>query len=240
MNNVVSETPLKFSNLTLNNPRSVLATSDDTPIHLHCQVFASVSNDIKDDFQTKKNFYLLTPNDVDREKEKELHYSDDFVKKMYDAQTKRFNKQNGESFGSKTILFNVTHPKSSLNDITFNKNEDEDEDYDEDDDSLNQGSSRSKRDTHDFFSYEWMKNDKNILSFNYSMNGNQPKDSYTLFSNGTLKFLPSNSTIGVYRCKVKFTYLEQKIKKGNRNSNKDFEIGPILSQATIVESRGKF
>lgn len=229
----------------------MLATGDNkknAPIYLHCEVSARVNDDIKNDFQTKKKFYLITPKDVERDFESEPHYSNDLVKQMYDDQTKRFNKQNSVNSSASKVkpnVFKVSHPSSSIkNDDKGNEsdNEGDDEDYDEDDDDQqHRVDLRSKRETRDSFTYEWLKNDNSILAFAYSMNRNDPiiRDGYTLYPNGTIKFIPSKSSAGVYRCKAIFTYLDHQSRRGNKNSNRDFEIGPIVSHATIVETTGE-
>lgn len=244
VNNEVSETSLTFSNFTLNNPRYVLATGDSkrsAPIYLHCEVSARVNDHIKNDLLTKKKFYLISPKDVDRDSVP--HYSDDIVRQMYDAQTKKFNKQNGinhSGFENKSSVFKIAHP-SSINEVKANENDnDTNDDYDDDDyeekDSQHRGVLRTKRAATDLFSYEWLKNDNSILTFSHSIHA-QPvlKDGYTLYPNGTIQFLPSDSTAGVYRCKVTFTYLDQQTKKGSKGSTRNFDIGPIVSHATTVE-----
>lgn len=227
----------------------MLATGDNkksTPIYLHCEVSARVSDVIKEDFLTKKKFYLRTPKDAERDYESEPHYSNDLVKQMYDDQTRRFNKQNNvnnTAYKHKPIVFRVTQPVSSIknDDKGFDSDiEDDDDDYDDnEDDQQHRVNLRSKRETRDSFTYEWLKNDNSILTFAYSMS-NQPitNDKYTLYPNGTIKFIPSSLTTGVYRCKANFTYLDNQSKRGNKISNRNFEIGPILSHKTVVELTG--
>lgn len=77
---------------------------------------------------------------------------------------------------------------------------------------------RHKRSSPELLSFEWFKNEELVVDFS--------KDGFTLFPNGTLKFQASNSTAGEYRCAAK-------------HSNEKFTVGPIISQATVVEIASK-
>lgn len=226
----------------------MLATDDkNTPIYLHCVVSARISDEIKIDFQTKKKFYELTPKDVERDVESEPHYSNDLIKQMYDDQKKRFYKQNTVNSTTKieTDITTIRKSSSIVNEKKLNESNEDDEDddvddyYDDEEDPQHRVI-RQKRETRDSFTYEWLKNDNSILSFAYSMK-NQPitKKGYTLYPNGTLKFIPSSVMAGIYRCKAKYTFLDPSNKNNGRVSSRNFKIGPILSLATVVEALGK-
>jgi hypothetical protein len=84
---------------------------------------------------------------------------------------------------------------------------------------------RSPRDTTLF--YEWFKDGEKVISSNADDNQIVTLDGFTLLQNGTLKFQASNITTGEFRCKVKYI-------------DKKFVIGPIVSQATVVEIASKY
>jgi hypothetical protein len=79
-------------------------------------------------------------------------------------------------------------------------------------------------------SFEWLRNDKTVISLSLGDNKAVNVDGYTLFVNGTLKFQASNTSTGEYRCKVKYT----------EKRARSFVIGPMISRATIVDVAGKF
>lgn len=74
--------------------------------------------------------------------------------------------------------------------------------------------------------YEWFKDGEKISS---STSEENQLEGFTLFSNGTLKFQATNLTAGEYRCSAKYIDNEGK-----------FTIGPIVSEATIVEIASEF
>lgn len=84
---------------------------------------------------------------------------------------------------------------------------------------------RTARSIRNFFSYEWLRDDRSIIMLKSDENQAINLNGFTLFPNGTLKFQASNLT-GEYRCKAKYVTTR-------------FAIGPILSTATIVEVPSK-
>lgn len=225
----------------------MLATGDDkTPIYLHCQVSSHVDG-IKNDFLTKKKFYLINP----EKDEVDEHISTDEVQQFYKDLARQYNKKKNVN-----ILQTTTKPyknpsnKNEIFKINVNDKNDkintEDEQEEEKKVTQHRVKLRTKREaTRDSFSYEWLRDDETILSFSYSMNNKTIKrNGYTLFSNGTIQFVPSRTTAGVYRCKASYTYIYEPPKKSKRRNendeeSKDFQIGPILSEATNVEVNGK-
>lgn len=79
-------------------------------------------------------------------------------------------------------------------------------------------------------SFEWLRNDKIVITFGFNNNKLVNLEGFTLFANGTLKFQASNLTTGEYRCKAKFT----------EKQGRSFVIGPLISKATVVEVAGEF
>lgn len=141
--------------------------------------------------------------DDDDEEEDELDapvVSDDIVRRMYQLQSQqRFNK----SIKIDEILSNPS--------------------------KLRNGRRRSKRDAREPLLFEWFRDGEKVISTKSDDKPIINPGGLTLFSNGTLMFLASNSTAGEYRCQAK--YLGQK---------EDFVIGPIVSTATVVEAARKF
>lgn len=88
---------------------------------------------------------------------------------------------------------------------------------------------RTTRSPRDNILYEWLRDDETVISSKNDMNQIINLSAFTLFQNGTLKFQASNATAGEYRCLAK--YIDKQGK---------FEIGPIMSQATVVEIASKF
>lgn len=88
------------------------------------------------------------------------------------------------------------------------------------------GKVRRKRSARSPFIYEWFKDDNSVVS---SLHDDNPAiNGFTLLPNGTLKFPATNLTAGEYRCRAK--YVDEMAK---------FEIGPIVSMATVVELASK-
>lgn len=71
-------------------------------------------------------------------------------------------------------------------------------------------------------SFEWFKDDEKVDT-------SKSEESYTLFPNGTLRFQGSNLTAGEYRCHAKYS-----------DDSRKFTIGPIISQATVVQIASEF
>ena len=90
---------------------------------------------------------------------------------------------------------------------------------------------RTKRDVAaSGLSFEWLLDDKSVITLGLNTNKVVNSDGFTLFPNGTLKFQATNTTGGEYRCKVKYT----------KSGKSHFEIGPMISRATLVEVASKF
>lgn len=79
-------------------------------------------------------------------------------------------------------------------------------------------------------SFEWLRDKKTVISLNFTADKSANADGYTLFTNGTLKFQATNSTAGLYKCKVKYT------KQGKTK----IEIGPMISTSTFVDVASEF
>lgn len=84
---------------------------------------------------------------------------------------------------------------------------------------------RAARSIRDYFSYEWLRDHESIITSKGDESQAINLNGFTLFKNGTLKFLASNLTTGEYRCKAKYV-----------NNTGNFQIGPIISTSTIVET----
>jgi hypothetical protein len=246
VNNADAETPLKFIS---SNPRELLFTPDNnknSPIYLDCEVAVQVKDDIRNDLLYEKKFYeKISKDDEEEEEEDELHYNSDIVKQQYAEQAYRYNKVNlnkttqmKENRHDLRAAQPTKNVKNKRNDIKTNDDDDDDEDEDEDNfevPQVHQRKLRSKRETRDLITYEWLKDDNSIISFAPSITLNSQsvmRNEFTLFANGTLKFQASRLTMGVYRCKAKFT-------EKNAKSAREFDLGPIISHATAV-SAGKF
>lgn len=76
--------------------------------------------------------------------------------------------------------------------------------------------------------YEWFKDDESLISSSTDNKIINP-NGLSLFKNGTLKLQLTDSIAGEYRCQAKYI-----------DDSKKFEIGPILSTATVVEVASKF
>lgn len=85
---------------------------------------------------------------------------------------------------------------------------------------------RVARNARESLSFEWFRDGEKVAS---SSSGENQVGGLTLFPNGTLKFLGSNLTAGEYRCHAKYF-----------DSSGKFTIGPIISQATVVEIASEF
>jgi hypothetical protein len=90
---------------------------------------------------------------------------------------------------------------------------------------------RSKRSTNEVITIEWYRDGTKIIETNKTEKKPISDNGFALYSNGTLRFQGSNATTGEYRCKAKFTAYD--------DSKAKFSIGPILSQATVVEAACK-
>lgn len=217
----------------------ITADSKNNPsIYLHCQVTAQINNEIKKDLIKNRNFYLQSLDD--ESDDNSTHYSDDEVKKFYDAQTKKFNKPvSVNSQWDKEKLYKAVKPTRNNNrqNIKTNDSDDEDGDDYEEKPEVQGVKYRTKRQAREpQFSYEWLRDGNTIFKSNKEVR----RDGFTSFTNGTIKFKASKRTVGVYRCKAKFTYEDEvNIKNGEEDAyNPTLDIGPILSNATVVEFFG--
>lgn len=80
---------------------------------------------------------------------------------------------------------------------------------------------KTRRSARENLLFEWLKDGERILA---TTDGSQSANGFTLLPNGTLKFQASNLTSGEYRCRVKYA-----------DKSGKFVIGPIMSQATVVD-----
>lgn len=87
---------------------------------------------------------------------------------------------------------------------------------------------RSKRSPQDVLTTEWSRDGSVFIATNKTEKKPISENGFTLYPNGTLRFQGSNTTAGEYRCTVKYTA-----------SGGKFSIGPIVSQATVVEAACK-
>lgn len=190
------ETPLKFSS---ENPKYLLTSNlKNTPTYLNCHVSVKVDQALQSDLPSR-NFYDDTDEGEDEGDEEERKRQQE-VLKLYLLQYKHAAKQMNKSNSIPEAI--PILPK--------NKKEKR---------------RRGVRSVRDSLSYEWLKDDEPVI-MSRSNESQVDLNGFTLFSNGTLKFQPSNSTKGEYRCKAK--YIEEK-----------FTIGPIISTSTVVEVASK-
>lgn len=191
------ETPLKFVS---ENPRHVLAsTLKNTPTYLNCHVSMK----------------------VDQRVAGELGRSD--IGKFYNDQIENSDDDDDEDDVD-------DHPVASADEVRRYY----DKQYEITLNHRNQSNvipappvkPRTKRSAADTgLSYEWRRNDKTVIALSLGDNKPVNLDGFTLYNNGTLKFQASNTTIGEYRCKVKYTGKQAR----------SYVIGPMISKATVVE-----
>lgn len=232
----------------MSNPTSVLITADNKnnpSIYLHCQVTAQINNEIRKDLIKYRNFYL--ENSDDESDNNSTHYSDDEVKKFYDAQTKKFNKPvTANTQWEKEKLYKTVKPTNNNNKPNIKTNESDDEDDEDEDDDYEEKPEvqgvkyRIKRQARELqFTYEWLRDDNSIFKLN-SYGKEIRIDAFTGFSNGTIKFKATKRTVGLYRCKAKFTYESEQFNNGDDDGSiRRLEIGPILSNSTVVVIYGR-
>lgn len=183
----------------------------------------NVTSSLKKDLSFK-NFYNFEEEEEDDDDDQQRHAE---VLKYYQQQYEKHNQNTSSSKVDKVIVATNTNKRKYQNNDS--------KDYHEDDDSgeIEEQSYKNvkrvrRQAAREIISYEWLKNDNSLISVNNS-DESVTRDDYTLFSNGTIKFMSNNSTTGVYKCKVKYWYTE-----------KDIEIGPAISMTTKVELAGEF
>lgn len=256
------ETPLKF---IAENPGYLFpSTQKNTPTYLNCHVQLKIDSDLMKDLRTTK-FYQDDgdENSDDDDEEEDLDgviHNEDAIRELYEKQYKTHLKVKGESETQQPI--NATDKKRVVRRAYWNEPNDSleaDTDETEEEDSIiissaevqqlyrrqmqiqnsriqqrkdvaKQRGKRSLRGGKPLpITFEWFRDDDKVISL---VNDGSPSinlNEYTLFSNGTLKFQASNTTAGEYRCKAKHVDRDGK-----------FVIGPIISQATVVEIASKF
>lgn len=199
----------------------IVSYTKPTPIKFDCIVSTNISTSLRNDL-LQKNFYNFDDIDEDDEDDENHDHNLEQVKQYYRDQYERHSQNKNSSSKKEKIAIRSKKPQR-LNDSDDDQTDDED--Y-----STEPELKRSKRKAaREIITYEWLKNDNSFLYINNS-NEFVTHDEYTLFPNGTIKFLSSNNTMGIYRCKVKYTYV----------ATKSFEIGPALSTSTKIEFACKF
>jgi len=254
------ETPLKF--ITENPGYLFPSTQKNTPTYLNCHVQLKIDSDLMKDLRTTK-FYQddgdeNSDDDDDDDHDEDVVHSEDDIRKLYEKQYKTHSKIKGESESGQAI--NATDKKRVVRGAYWNEPNDSleaDADETEEEDSIiissvevqqlyrrqmqiqnskiqqrkDVAKQRSRRSLRGQLpkTFEWFRDDEKVISLTNDGNPSINLNEYTLFSNGTLKFQASNTTAGEYRCKAKHVDRDGK-----------FVIGPIISQATVVEIASKF
>lgn len=187
---------------------------------------ANVTGSLKNDLFLK-NFYNFEEEDEDEDNDEERHAE---VIKYYQQQFEKHNQNTSSSKVDKVVAATNTNKRKYQNNDSNDYHIHEEDDSGEIEEQNYKNVRRVRRQAaREIISYEWLKNDNSFISVNSSDEA-VSRDDYTLFSNGTIKFMSNNSSTGVYKCRVKYWYI----------TNKDIEIGPAISTSTKVELAGEF
>jgi len=187
----------------------------------------NVTNSLKKDLFLK-NFYNFEDDEEEEDDDDEARQAE--VIKIYQQQFVKHSQNTSSSKVDKVIATtNTNKRKYQNNDSNDYHTHDEDESGEIEEQNPKNVKRLRRQAAREIISYEWLKNDNSFISVNNS-DESVTRDDYTLFSNGTIKFMSNNSTTGVYKCKVKYWYI----------TDKDIEIGPAVSTSTKVELAGKF
>lgn len=184
------------------NPSYVLATtSKNTPTYLNCHVSMNITDQFEEDFKKATFYNINKPEDVNETDDEDF---DDQDGSRNEAEVlEKYNKQYENNLHKRNQTSYVIPPLQP----------------------------RTKRDVAaSGLSFEWLHDDKSVITLGFNTNKIVNSDGFTLFPNGTLKFQATNTTGGEYRCKVKYT----------KSGKSHFEIGPMISRATLVEVASKF
>lgn len=186
----------------------------------------NVTGSLKKDLYLK-NFYNFE-DEEEEDNDDEARQAE--VLKYYQQQFVKHNQNTSSSKVDKVIATtNTNKRKYQNNDSNDYHTHEEDESGEIEEQNYKNVKRLRRQAAREIISYEWLKNDNSFISVNNS-DESVTRDDYTLFSNGTIKFMSNNSTTGVYKCKVKYWYI----------TDKDIEIGPAVSTSTKVELAGKF